>query len=165
MVSTPTINSRLREYPSRICGSFAFCTAQRPDRSRAALYTAQVLYILRAVLPDWIPHRSRTHKVHGFGTDPVPYACHQAGTVDHCTNPQLRHCRNNMIPSFLIACETLNGILRPYSQFPAVYRNMLYDTNGVLPNTAPGPEVHCKSSGLNIFISPPRQTRMEYAGE
>ncbi|KAF8458288.1 ABC transporter CDR4 [Terfezia claveryi] len=78
----------------------------------------------------------------------------------------------NLVPFFIIMCESFNGILLPWSQLEGFWRYSMYMVNpmtyfvrGSLAATMSGTPVRCTSTELNIFQHPPGMTCAEYVAE
>lgn len=78
----------------------------------------------------------------------------------------------NLVPFFIIMCESFNGILRPWSQLEGFWKYTMYMVNpmtyfvrGTLAATMSGTPVQCTSAELNIFQPPPGIRCMEYVEE
>ena len=78
----------------------------------------------------------------------------------------------NLVPFFIIMCESFNGILRPWSQLEGFWRYGMYMVNpmtyfvrGTLAATMSGTPVQCTRAELNIFQHPPTTTCAEYVAE
>ena len=76
------------------------------------------------------------------------------------------------MPFLVIMCELFNGVLRPQSQMPAVWKYTMYYVapftywiGGILSATLAGQPVICNSSDLNWFLKPDSMTCMEYAAD
>ncbi|KAF8418884.1 ABC multidrug transporter [Tirmania nivea] len=78
----------------------------------------------------------------------------------------------NLVPFFIIMCESFNGILRPWSQLEGFWKYGMYMVNpmtyfvrGTLAATMSGTLVQCTRAELNIFQSPPGMTCKQYVAE
>jgi ATP-binding cassette subfamily G (WHITE) protein 2 (SNQ2) len=158
-----------REHPSRIYGWFAFCTAQIVPEIPFAFLGAVVYYAL-FYFPVGFPAGEPAGYAflmvilfHLFSTSWGQWIT--ALTDDYAIAA-------NIIPFFLIMCETFNGILRPYGQIPAFWRYTMYYLDpftywigGILSAVLEGVEIQCKADELSRFLPRPGETCAEYAGE
>ena len=78
---------------------------------------------------------------------------------------------SNILPFFFVVYGLFNGVMRPYSALPSVWRYTLYYLNpstywiaGVLGVTLHNQPVVCKPAETVVFNSPPGQTCQTYAG-
>ena len=76
------------------------------------------------------------------------------------------------MPFLVIMCELFNGVLRPQSQMPVVWKYTMYYVapftywiGGILSMTLSGRPVVCSSADLTYFEAPPGQSCAQYAGE
>lgn len=76
------------------------------------------------------------------------------------------------MPFLVIMCELFNGVLRPQSQMPVVWKYTMYYVapftywiGGILSTTLSGRPIICSEQDLNFFLAPPGQTCVQYAGE
>ncbi|KAI5806421.1 ABC transporter CDR4 [Peziza echinospora] len=77
----------------------------------------------------------------------------------------------NLIPFFIIMCESFNGILREYGMLPGVWRYTMYHVNpmtyfvrGMLGALMEGREVRCAEGEFNTFKAPPGVGCADYVG-
>jgi ABC-type multidrug transport system permease subunit len=75
-----------------------------------------------------------------------------------------------IMPFMVIMCELFNGVLRPQSQMPVVWKYTMYYVapftywiGGVLSSVMAGTKVVCSEADLSFFNAPPGQTCGEYA--
>ena len=75
------------------------------------------------------------------------------------------------MPFLVIMCELFNGVLRPQSQMPVVWKYTMYYVapftywiGGILSTVISGRPVVCSEIDLNFFTAPPGQTCAQYAG-
>lgn len=156
-----------REYPARIYGSVAFTTAQIIPEIPFAFLGAIIYYVLFYFpigLPSGEPAGYTFLMIILFHL----YATSWGQWITALT-PNYSIAAN-IIPFFLIMCETFNGILRPYSQIPVFWRYTMYYVNpftywigGVLSSTMSGFVIHCEPGELNNFQAPPGETCFTYA--
>lgn len=76
-----------------------------------------------------------------------------------------------IMPFIVIMCELFNGILRPQSQMPVLWKYTMYYITpftywigGILSTVVSGQTIVCSEPDLNFFVPPPGQTCGEYAG-
>ncbi|KAJ4109141.1 ATP-binding cassette transporter snq2 [Fusarium oxysporum] len=158
-----------REYPSRIYGWFAFCTANIVSDIPAAVVSA-VLYFVLWYWPTGLPTESSvsgytflmTLLIFLFMTSWGQWICAFAPSFTVISN---------VLPFFFVMFGLFNGVVRPYASLPVFWRFWMYYANpstywigGILAATLDGTPVECSSEETAKFDAPPGQTCQEYAG-
>ncbi|KAF4338536.1 ATPase [Fusarium beomiforme] len=158
-----------REYPSRIYGWFAFCTANIVSDIPAAVVSA-VLYFVLWYWPTGLPTESSvsgytflmTLLIFLFMTSWGQWICAFAPSFTVISN---------VLPFFFVMFGLFNGVVRPYASLPVFWRYWMYYANpstywigGILAATLNGTPVECSSEETAKFDAPPGQTCQEYAG-
>ncbi|KAF5575236.1 ATPase [Fusarium pseudocircinatum] len=158
-----------REYPSRIYGWFAFCTANIVSDIPAAVVSA-VLYFVLWYWPTGLPTESSvsgytflmTLLIFLFMTSWGQWICAFAPSFTVISN---------VLPFFFVMFGLFNGVVRPYASLPVFWRFWMYYANpstywigGILAATLDGTPVECSSEETAKFDAPQGQTCREYAG-
>ncbi|KAI1477578.1 ABC-2 type transporter-domain-containing protein [Daldinia eschscholtzii] len=159
-----------REYPSRIYGWVAFCTANIVAEIPAAIVSG-IIYWALWCWPSGLPGDSlaagysfiMTVLIFLFMTSWGQWICAFA--------PSLRVI-DNVLPFFFVMFGLFNGVVRSYSALPVFWRYWMYWVNpatywigGMLAATLDGVPVRCDPSETAQFDAPPNQTCQSYAGD
>ncbi|RSL70184.1 hypothetical protein CEP53_001930 [Fusarium sp. AF-6] len=159
-----------REYPSRIYGWVAFCTANIVADIPAAVISA-VLYWVLWYWPTGLPTESSvsgytflmTLLMFFFMTSWGQWICAFAPSFTVISN---------VLPFFFVMFSLFNGVVRPYSMLPVFWRYWMYYVNpstywigGMLAATLDGAPVRCAPEETAKFDAPPNQTCQDYAGD
>ncbi|GAD91436.1 ABC drug exporter AtrF [Paecilomyces variotii No. 5] len=158
-----------REYPSRIYGWIAFCTANIVCEIPAAIVTAVVYWVLW-YYPVGLPTDSSSAGYVFLMT--MLFFLFQASWGQWiCAFAPSFTVISNVLPFFFVMVNLFNGIVRPYSAYPVFWKYWMYYVNpttwwlrGVLSSTLPGTEVVCAPQEATHFNPPPGQTCAQYAG-
>ncbi|KAJ9311399.1 hypothetical protein DTO271D3_8376 [Paecilomyces variotii] len=158
-----------REYPSRIYGWIAFCTANIVCEIPAAIVTS-VVYWLLWYYPVGLPTDSSTAGYVFLMT--MLFFLFQASWGQWiCAFAPSFTVISNVLPFFFVMVNLFNGIVRPYSAYPVFWKYWMYYVNpmtwwlrGVLSSILPGTPVVCSSQEATHFNPPPGQTCSQYAG-
>ncbi|CEI39509.1 Brefeldin A resistance protein [Fusarium venenatum] len=158
-----------REYPSRIYGWVAFCTANIVSDIPAAIVSA-VLYFVLWYWPTGLPTESSvsgyvflmTLLMYLFMTSWGQWICAFAPSFTVISN---------VLPFFFVMFGLFNGVVRPYASLPVFWKYWMYYANpstywigGILAATLDGAPVECSSEETAKFDAPPGQTCQQYAG-
>ncbi|KAF5025881.1 hypothetical protein F66182_2000 [Fusarium sp. NRRL 66182] len=158
-----------REYPSRIYGWFAFCTANILADIPAAVVSA-VLYFVLWYWPTGLPTESSvsgytflmTLLIFLFMTSWGQWICAYAPSFTVISN---------VLPFFFVMFGLFNGVVRPYASLPVFWKYWMYYVNpstywigGILAATLDGAPIECSPQETAKFDAPPNQTCQEYAG-
>ncbi|KAI1398279.1 ABC-2 type transporter-domain-containing protein [Hypoxylon fuscum] len=159
-----------REYPSRIYGWIAFCTANVVAELPAAILSG-VLYWAFWYWPAGLPTESSvsgytflmTVLVFLFMTSWGQWICAFAPSFTVISN---------VLPFFFVMFGLFNGVVQSYSMLPVFWRSWMYWVNpstywigGMLSATLNNIPVQCNPSETAQFDAPPNQTCQTYAGE
>ncbi|KAI1268212.1 ABC-2 type transporter-domain-containing protein [Xylariaceae sp. FL1019] len=164
----PTIVAR--EYPSRIYGWVAFCTANIIVEIPFAII-AGTLYWALWYWPTGLPAQS---SVSGYAylMTILIYVFMSSWGQWICAFAPSFTVISNILPFFFVMFGLFNGVVQPYSLLPAFWRYWLYYLNpatywigGMLAATLDGSPVQCEISETARFDPPPGQTCNGYAGE
>ncbi|KAI1774233.1 ABC-2 type transporter-domain-containing protein [Hypoxylon cercidicola] len=159
-----------REYPSRIYGWVAFCTANIVAELPAAVLSG-VLYWALWYWPTGLPGESSvsgytflmTVLVFLFMTSWGQWICAFAPSFTVIAN---------VLPFFFVMFGLFNGVVQSYSALPVFWRYWMYYVNpstywigGMLAATLSGIAVECEPAETAQFHAPAGQTCETYAGE
>ncbi|KAK1758006.1 ABC transporter G family member 19 [Echria macrotheca] len=159
-----------REYPSRIYGWVAFCTAEVLSEIPGSLIAAVVYWVL-SYWPTGLPADApiagyvflMTLLFFLFQSSWGQWICAWAPSFTVIAN---------ILPFFLIIFSLFNGVVVPYSQLNVFWKYWLYWLNpstywvsGVLSVTLTGQTVECAANEGARFNPPSGQTCLEFAGD
>ncbi|KAI9690213.1 MAG: hypothetical protein M1822_009174 [Bathelium mastoideum] len=158
-----------REYPSRIYGWFAFCTAQVVGEIPIAIITS-VIYWLLWYFPTGLPTDSSTAGYVYLMTLLFFFFMNSWGQWICAFAPSFTVI-SNILPFFFVNFSLFNGVVRPYSQLPVFWKYWMYYVNpstywigGVIAATLKDIPVECQVDETAQFNAPPGQTCQQYAG-
>ncbi|BCS17871.1 ABC drug exporter AtrF [Aspergillus puulaauensis] len=157
-----------REYPSRIYGWFAFCTANVVAEIPMAIVSATVYFLL------W-------YFAVGF-----PVAAPASGYVFLmtmlfflfmaswgqwiCAFAPSFTVISNVLPFFFVMTGLFNGVVRPYADYPVFWKYWMYYVNpvtwwirGAISAIFPSITIQCSSTEATHFNPPPGSTCFDYA--
>ncbi|KIV78690.1 hypothetical protein PV11_06313 [Exophiala sideris] len=159
-----------REYPSRIYGWVAFCTAQVVAEIPMAIVSS-VIYFLLWYFPTNLPRDSSTAG-YVFLMTMLFYLFMSSWGQWICAFAPSFSVISNVLPFFFVAFGIFNGIVRPYTQLPVFWRYWMYWVNpsqwwlsGILAATLRDLPIRCQTGESTLFNAPPGQTCMSYAGD
>ncbi|KAI1375082.1 ABC-2 type transporter-domain-containing protein [Hypoxylon crocopeplum] len=159
-----------REYPSRIYGWVAFCTANVVAEIPAAVLSG----VLYWVLWYWPAGLSSDSTVSGytFLMTVLVYLFMNSWGQWICAFAPSFTVISNVLPFFFVMFGLFNGVVQPWSLLPAFWRYWMYYVNpstywigGILAATLDGLHVECDPSETAQFDAPPNQTCHTYAGD
>ncbi|KAI1503807.1 ABC-2 type transporter-domain-containing protein [Biscogniauxia marginata] len=159
-----------REYPSRVYGWVAFCTANVLAEIPPAIVSAFLYWVLW-YWPTGLPTES---SVSGYSfLMCLLFFLFQASWGQWiCAFAPNFTVISNILPFFFVIFTLFNGVVQPYSMLPVFWRYWMYYVNpstywigGMLAATLDGSPVHCDVSETARFDAPPNQTCQEYAGQ
>ncbi|KAI0165993.1 P-loop containing nucleoside triphosphate hydrolase protein [Xylariaceae sp. FL1272] len=159
-----------REYPSRIYGWVAFCTANIIAEIPFAIFSGSLYWALW-YWPTGLPTQS---SVSGYAylMTVLMYVFMSSWGQWICAFAPSFTVISNILPFFFVMFGLFNGVVQPYSLLPAFWRYWLYYLNpatywigGMLAATLDGSPVQCEISETARFNPPPGQTCNDYAGE
>ena len=159
-----------REYPSRIYGWFAFCTANVVCEIPAAIVTSVIYWVLW-YYPAGLPTDSSSSG-YVFLMTMLFYLFMSSWGQWICAFAPSFTVISNVLPFFFVMVNLFNGIMRPYEAYPVFWKYWLYYVNpttwwmrGVLSTILPSVQISCADNEATHFDPPPGQTCGEYAGE
>ncbi|KAF4446254.1 putative ATP-binding multidrug cassette transport protein [Fusarium austroafricanum] len=158
-----------REYPSRIYGWVAFCTANIVSDIPAAVVSA-VLYFVLWYWPTGLPTESSVSG-YAFLMTLLMFLFMTSWGQWICAFAPSFTVISNVLPFFFVMFGLFNGVVRPYASLPVFWRYWMYYANpstywigGMLAATLDGAPVECSSEEAAKFDAPSGQTCQEYAG-
>ncbi|EKV12246.1 ABC drug exporter AtrF [Penicillium digitatum] len=159
-----------REYPSRIYGWVAFCTANVVCEIPAAIISG-LIYWLLWYYPVGFPTDSSNAGYVFLMT--VLFFLFQASWGQWiCAFAPSYTVISNVLPFFFVMVNLFNGIVRPYSDYPVFWKYWMYYVNpvtwwlrGVLSAVLPDVQVECSSLEATHFNPPPGKTCDAYAAD
>ncbi|KAI1331447.1 ABC-2 type transporter-domain-containing protein [Xylariaceae sp. FL0255] len=158
-----------REYPSRVYGWVAFCTANIVAEIPFAILSG-TLYWAFWYWPTGLPTESSVSGYAYLMTILIFIFMSSWGQWICAFAPSITVI-SNILPFFFVIFGIFNGIVTPYRSLPIFWRSWTYWVNpatywvgGMLGATLNGAPVECIVSETARFNSPPGQTCMQYAG-
>jgi ATP-binding cassette subfamily G (WHITE) protein 2 (SNQ2) len=159
-----------REYPSRIYGWVAFCTANVVCEIPAAIISG-LIYWLLWYYPVGLPTDSATAG-YVFLMSMLFFLFQASWGQWICAFAPSFTVISNVLPFFFVMVNLFNGIVRPYADYPVFWKYWMYYVNpmtwwlrGVLSAVLPGVQIECASQEATHFNPPPGQTCQQYAGD
>ncbi|OKL56772.1 hypothetical protein UA08_07926 [Talaromyces atroroseus] len=158
-----------REYPSRIYGWIAFCTANVVCEIPMAIVTS-VIYFVLWYFPVGLPTDSSTAGYVFLMT--MLFFLFQASWGQWiCAFAPSFTVIANVLPFFFVMCNLFNGVVRPYSSYPVFWKYWMYYVNpvtwwirGTLSSILPAAQVNCAPEEATYFNPPAGETCQTYAG-
>lgn len=158
-----------REYPSRIYGWFAFCTATVVCEIPAAIVTSVIYWVLW-YYPVGLPYDSSTAG-YVFLMSMLFFLFQASWGQWICAFAPSFTVISNVLPFFFVMVNLFNGIVRPYNAYPVFWKYWMYYLNpttwwlrGVMSSIFPSVDINCTPSETTQFDPPPGQTCSSYAG-
>ncbi|KAL7624981.1 ATP-binding cassette transporter snq2 [Parahypoxylon ruwenzoriense] len=159
-----------REYPSRIYGWVAFCTANIVVELPAAVVSAFLYWVLW-YWPTGLPGESSVSG-YSFLMTVLFFLFVTSWGQWICAFAPSFTVISNVLPFFFVMFGLFNGVVQSYSLLPVFWRYWMYWVNpstywigGMLAATLDGIPVQCDPSETAQFDAPPNQTCQSYAGE
>ncbi|KAI1390686.1 ABC-2 type transporter-domain-containing protein [Hypoxylon trugodes] len=160
-----------REYPSRIYGWVAFCTANIVAELPAAVISG-VLYWVLWCWPSGLASVSSTAAGYSFLMTILVFLFMSSWGQWICAFAPSFTVISNILPFFFVMFGLFNGVVQSYSMLPVFWRYFMYWANpatywigGMLAATIDGIPVQCDPSETAQFDAPPNQTCQTYAGD
>lgn len=159
-----------REYPSRIYGWFAFCTASILSEIPGSLIAGVVYWVLW-YWPTGLPTDSLTSGYVFLMT--VLFFLFQSSWGQWiCAWAPSFTVISNVLPFFLVMFSLFNGVVVPYEQLNVFWKYWLYYLNpstywisGVLATTLAHQPVKCASNEAAYFNPPSGKTCSDFAAD
>lgn len=159
-----------REYPSRIYGWVAFCTANVVCEIPAAIVTGLVYWLLW-YYPVGFPTDS-SNAGYVFLMSMLFFLFQASWGQWICAFAPSFTVISNVLPFFFVMVNLFNGIVRPYSAYPVFWKYWMYYVNpvtwwlrGVLSSVLPPVTIECGRNEVTRFTPPPNMTCGEYAND
>ncbi|KAI6784149.1 uncharacterized protein J7T54_004695 [Emericellopsis cladophorae] len=158
-----------REYPSRIYGWVAFCTANIVAEIPGAIVSS-VLYWVLWYWATGLPAESSVSGYVFLMTMLMFFFMNSWGQWICAFAPNFTVI-SNVLPFFFVMFGLFNGVVRPYASLPVFWKYWMYYVNpstywvgGILAATLHDQPVECSSLETAMFDAPPGQTCQGYAG-
>ncbi|ETS86811.1 hypothetical protein PFICI_00639 [Pestalotiopsis fici W106-1] len=158
-----------REYPSRIYGWVAFCTANIVAEVPGAIVSGFLYWVLW-YWPTGLPTQSSVSG-YAFLMTMLFFLFQNSWGQWICAFAPSFTVISNVLPFFFVVFGLFNGVVRQYSALPVFWRYWMYWINpstywigGMLAATLDGIPVQCADSEAARFDAPPGQTCQSYAG-
>ncbi|KAJ5936921.1 ABC multidrug transporter atrF [Penicillium verhagenii] len=159
-----------REYPSRIYGWVAFCTANIVCEIPAAIVTGLVYWVLW-YYPVGLPTDSSSAG-YVFLMSMLFFLFQASWGQWICAFAPSFTVISNVLPFFFVMVNLFNGIVRPYADYPVFWKYWMYYVNpvtwwlrGVLSAVLPSVTIQCAEGETTKFTPPSGMTCGEYAGD
>ncbi|KAJ5935927.1 ABC multidrug transporter atrF [Penicillium verhagenii] len=159
-----------REYPSRIYGWVAFCTANIVCEIPAAIVTGLVYWVLW-YYPVGLPTDSSSAG-YVFLMSMLFFLFQASWGQWICAFAPSFTVISNVLPFFFVMVNLFNGIVRPYADYPVFWKYWMYYVNpvtwwlrGVLSAILPSVTIQCAEGETTKFTPPSGMTCGEYAGD
>ncbi|PLB49440.1 pleiotropic drug resistance protein, ABC superfamily [Aspergillus steynii IBT 23096] len=159
-----------REYPSRIYGWFAFCTANVVCEIPMAIISGLVYWLLW-YYPVGFPTDSSSAG-YVFLMSMLFFLFQASWGQWICAFAPSFTVISNVLPFFFVMVNLFNGIVRPYSDYPVFWKYWMYYVNpvtwwlrGVISSVFPAVEINCTSTETTHFDPPPGSTCGDYAND
>lgn len=160
-----------REYPSRIYGWVAFCTANVVCEVPAAIVSSVIYYVLW-YFPVGLPTDASSAGYVFLMSMLFFLFMASWGQWITAFAPSFTVIANTL-PFFFVMVSLFNGIVRPYSAYPVFWKYWMYYANpitwwlrGVLSATLPSVDpIVCAAQETTRFHPPSGKSCAEYAGE
>ncbi|KAJ5719667.1 ABC multidrug transporter atrF [Penicillium malachiteum] len=157
-----------REYPSRIYGWVAFCTANVICEIPAAIITGLVYWLLW-YYPVGLPTDSSSAG-YVFLMSILFFLFQASWGQWICAFAPSFTVISNVLPFFFVMVNLFNGIVRPYADYPVFWKYWMYYVNpvtwwlrGVFSATLPSVQIECAEGETTKFTPPSGMTCGEYA--
>ncbi|KAJ5570242.1 ABC multidrug transporter atrF [Penicillium hispanicum] len=157
-----------REYPSRIYGWVAFCTANVVCEIPAAIVTS-VVYWLLWYFPVGLSTDS-SNAGYVFLMSMLFFLFQASWGQWICAFAPSFTVIANVLPFFFVMVNLFNGIVRPYSLYPVFWKYWMYYVNpvtwwlrGVLSAILPPVTIECAKQEVTRFTPPSNMTCADYA--
>uniref|UniRef100_A0A093VDA3 ABC multidrug transporter atrF n=1 Tax=Talaromyces marneffei PM1 TaxID=1077442 RepID=A0A093VDA3_TALMA len=159
-----------REYPSRIYGWVAFCTANVVCEIPIAILTS-VIYFVLWYFPVGLPTDSSSAGYVFLMT--MLFFFFQASWGQWiCAFAPSFTVISNVLPFFFVMCNLFNGVVRSYAEYPVFWKYWIYYANpitwwirGTLSAVLPSVAVECAPQEVTYFTPPDGQSCQSYASD
>lgn len=157
-----------REYPSRIYGWVAFCTANIVAEIPMAIVSATVYFLLWYFAVGFPVEASASGYV--FLMTMLFFLFMASWGQWICAFAPSFTVISNVLPFFFVMTGLFNGVVRPYSDYPVFWKYWMYYVNpvtwwirGAISAVFPSVQINCSSTETTHFNPPPGSTCSQYA--
>ncbi|KAI9371483.1 ABC-2 type transporter-domain-containing protein [Aspergillus egyptiacus] len=157
-----------REYPSRIYGWVAFCTANVLGEIPMAIVSATVYFLLWYFAVGFPTEASASGYV--FLMTMLFFLFQASWGQWICAFAPSFTVISNVLPFFFVMTGLFNGVVRPYDDYPVFWKYWMYYVNpvtwwirGTISAIFPSVQISCASSEATHFNPPPGSTCADYA--
>ncbi|RDW83899.1 ABC drug exporter AtrF [Aspergillus mulundensis] len=157
-----------REYPSRIYGWVAFCTANVIAEIPMAIISATVYFLLWYFAVGFPVTASASGYV--FLMTMLFYLFMASWGQWICAFAPSFTVISNVLPFFFVMTSLFNGVVRPYSDYPVFWKYWMYYVNpvtwwirGAISAVFPSVQISCATAEATHFNPPPGSTCSDYA--
>ncbi|KAF7557576.1 hypothetical protein G7Z17_g604 [Cylindrodendrum hubeiense] len=158
-----------REYPSRIYGWVAFCTANIVAELPVAVVSGFLYWVLW-YWPTGLPTESSVSG-YTFLMTILFFVFMNSWGQWICAFAPSFTVISNVLPFFFVMFGLFNGVVRSYATLPVFWKYWMYWVNpstywisGILAATLDNAPVRCDPQETAKFDAPPNQTCQDYAG-
>ena len=156
-----------REYPSRIYGWVAFCTASVVCEIPAAIVTGLVYWLLW-YYPVGLSYDS-SNAGYVFLMSMLFFLFQASWGQWICAFAPSFTVISNVLPFFFVMVNLFNGVVRPYAAYPVFWKYWMYYVNpvtwwlrGVLSSVLPPVTIECGDQEVTRFTPPSGMTCADY---
>ncbi|OJJ04691.1 hypothetical protein ASPVEDRAFT_807620 [Aspergillus versicolor CBS 583.65] len=157
-----------REYPSRIYGWFAFCTANVVAEIPMAIVSATVYFLLWYFAVGFPVAASASGYV--FLMTMLFFVFMASWGQWVCAFAPSFTVISNVLPFFFVMTGLFNGVVRPYADYPVFWKYWMYYVNpvtwwirGAISAIFPSITIQCSTTEATHFNPPPGSTCFDYA--
>ncbi|KAL2785477.1 ABC-2 type transporter-domain-containing protein [Aspergillus keveii] len=157
-----------REYPSRIYGWVAFCTANVLGEIPMAIVSSVVYFLLWYFAVGFPTDSSASGYV--FLMTMLFFLFQASWGQWICAFAPSFTVISNILPFFFVVTGLFNGVVRPYDDYPVFWKYWMYYVNpvtwwirGTISAVFPSVEIACASTESTHFNPPPGSTCADYA--
>ncbi|KAL4926440.1 ABC drug exporter AtrF [Aspergillus undulatus] len=157
-----------REYPSRIYGWVAFCTANVVAEIPMAIVSATVYFLLWYFAVGFPTTASASGYVYLMTM--LFYLFMASWGQWICAFAPSFTVISNVLPFFFVMTGLFNGVVRPYTDYPVFWKYWMYYVNpvtwwirGAISAVFPSVTIQCSTAESTHFNPPPGQTCGNYA--
>ncbi|KAL4884083.1 ABC-2 type transporter-domain-containing protein [Aspergillus karnatakaensis] len=159
-----------REYPSRIYGWVAFCTANILGEIPMAIVSATVYFLLWYFAVGFPTEASASGYI--FLMTMLFFLFQASWGQWICAFAPSFTVISNVLPFFFVMTSLFNGVVRPYTDYPVFWKYWMYYVNpvtwwirGAISAVFPSVSISCSSTEATHFNPPPGSTCSDYASD
>ncbi|KAL5339680.1 ABC-2 type transporter-domain-containing protein [Aspergillus crustosus] len=159
-----------REYPSRIYGWVAFCTANILGEIPMAIVSATVYFVLWYFAVGFPTDASTSGYI--FLMTMLFFLFQASWGQWICAFAPSFTVISNVLPFFFVVTSLFNGVVRPYTDYPVFWKYWMYYVNpvtwwirGAISATFPSVSISCSTTESTHFNPPPGSTCSDYASD